>query len=94
MLSGITYTTYGKCEAHCVKHSGGDRAVMEGIADALVITEKAPLIRFDFTQVKRRKREPSCRRKRVNKGLTTQSKGLPTNQTRGSTPSVDAWRST
>lgn len=60
MLSGITYTTYGKCEAHCVKHSGGDRAVVEGVADALVITEKAPLIRFDFTQVKRRKREPGC----------------------------------
>lgn len=73
MLSGITYTTYGKCEAHCVKHSGGDGAVVEGIADALIITEKAPLIRFDFTQVKRRKREPSCRRKRVNKSVNQSS---------------------
>lgn len=58
---GFTYTTYGKCEAHCVEHSGGDGAAVERVADAFVITEKAPLIRFDFTQVKRCKRETSCR---------------------------------
>lgn len=60
MLPSITYTTYGKCEAHCVEHSGGDCAAVEGIADALIITEKAPLIRFDFTQVKRCKWEAGC----------------------------------
>lgn len=58
--SRVTYTTDGQYEAHRVQHSGGDGAGVKWVSDALVVTEKAPLIGLDFTQVKGRQRKASC----------------------------------
>lgn len=60
MVASVTYTTDGQCEAHCVEHCGGDGAGVKRVTDALVVTEKAPLIGLDFTQVKGRQRKASC----------------------------------
>lgn len=55
-----TYAANGQAEAHSVQHGGGDCAVVERVLDAVVITEKAPLIGTDLTQVKGRQRQASC----------------------------------
>lgn len=46
-----TYRENGQGEPHCVEDSGCDGTVMERILDAVIITEKASLIRFYFGQV-------------------------------------------
>ncbi len=58
-----TYAANGQGEAHSVEHCGGDCAVVERVLDALVVTEKAPLIGADLTQVKGRQRQTSCGRR-------------------------------
>lgn len=58
-----TYAANGQAEAHRVQHRGGDCAVVEGVLDAVVATEKAPLIGTDFTQVKGCQRQTSCGRR-------------------------------
>lgn len=55
-----TYTANGQAEANSVEYCGGDSAVVEGVADAVIITEKAPLVRADLTQVKGRQRQTPC----------------------------------
>lgn len=46
-----TYRANGHSEPHCVEDSRCDGTVMERVADAVIITEKAPLIRLYFCQV-------------------------------------------
>lgn len=58
-----TYAANGQAEAHSVQHCGGDCAVVERVLDAVVVTEKAPLIGADFTQVKGCQRQTSCGRR-------------------------------
>lgn len=55
-----TYAANGQCEAYSVQHRGGDGAVVEGVLDAVIVTEKAPLIRAHFAQVKGRQRQAPC----------------------------------
>ena len=45
----FTYRHNGQGEAHGVQHRGGDGAVVERVADAVVCTEKAPLVGADLT---------------------------------------------
>lgn len=59
-LAAPTYAANGQAEAHSVQHGGGDCAVVERVLDAVVITEKAPLIGTDLTQVKGRQRQAAC----------------------------------
>lgn len=47
-----TYAANGQREAYSVQHCGGDGAGVEGVLDAVIVTEKAPLIGTHFTQVK------------------------------------------
>ena len=58
-----TYAANGQAEAHSVEHCGGDCAVVERVLDAVVVTEKAPLIGADLTQVKGRQGQTSCGRR-------------------------------
>lgn len=58
-----TYAANGQGEAHGVEHCGGDCARVERVLDAVVATEKAPLIGADLTQVKGRQRQASCGRR-------------------------------
>lgn len=51
-LRSPTYAANGQREAYSVQHRGGDGAVVEGVLDAVIVTEKAPLIGTHFTQVK------------------------------------------
>lgn len=62
-LASPTYAANGQGEAHGVQHSGGDCAVVEGVLDAVVVTEKASLIGADLTQVKGRQRQTPCGRR-------------------------------
>lgn len=55
-----TYAANGQREAYSVEHRGGDGAVVEGVLDAVIATEKAPLIRAHFTQVKGCQRQTPC----------------------------------
>lgn len=55
-----TYATNGQRQAHRVQHRGGDRAVVEGVPDAVVATEKAPLIGAHFAQVEGCQGQASC----------------------------------
>lgn len=55
-----TYAANGQREAHRVQHRGGDGAVVEGVLDAVIATEKAPLVRLHLTQVKGRQRQTPC----------------------------------
>lgn len=64
-----TYTANGQGEAHSVKHCGGDCAVVERVLDAFVVTEKAPLVGADLTQVKGRQRQTSCGRRSGRSGV-------------------------
>ena len=48
----FTYRDNGQGESHCVQHCGGDGAVVERVADAVVLTEKAPLVGADLTEFK------------------------------------------
>lgn len=47
-----TYAANGQSEAHSVQHCGGDGAVVEGVVNGVIATEKAPLVGADLTQVK------------------------------------------
>lgn len=58
-----TYAANGQRQAHRVQHRGGDRAVVEGVPDAVVATEKAPLIGPHFAQVEGRQGQASCGRR-------------------------------
>lgn len=62
-LASPTYAANGQGEAHGVQHCGGDCAVVEGVLDAVVVTEKAPLIGADLTQIKGRQRQTPCGRR-------------------------------
>lgn len=55
-----TYAANGQREAHRVQHRGGDGAVVEGVPDAVVATEKAPLVGPHLTQVEGRQRQAPC----------------------------------
>lgn len=58
-----TYAANGQRQAHRVQHCGGDRAVVEGVPDAVVATEKASLIGAHFAQVEGRQGQASCGRR-------------------------------
>lgn len=63
-----TYAANGQHQAHRVQHRGGDRAAVEGVADAVVATEKAPLIGPHFAQVEGRQGQASCGRRDEREG--------------------------
>lgn len=57
---GPTYAANGQSEAYSVQHRGRDGAVVERVLDAVVVTEKAPLIGTHLTQVKGCQRQTPC----------------------------------
>lgn len=63
-----TYAANGQHQAHRVQHRGGDRAAVEGVLDAVVATEKAPLIGAHFAQVEGRQGQASCGRRDEREG--------------------------
>lgn len=63
-----TYAANGQHQAHRVQHRGGDRAAVEGVPDAVVATEKAPLIGPHFAQVEGRQGQASCGRRDEREG--------------------------
>ena len=70
-----TYAANGQAEAHSVQHCGGDCAVVERVLDALVVTEKAPLVGADLTQVKGCQRQAACGR-RDQEGLPVERESV------------------
>lgn len=68
-----TYAANGQRQAHRVQHGGGDRAVVEGVPDAVVATEKAPLIGAHFAQVKGRQGQATCGRRDGREEAVSQS---------------------
>lgn len=65
---GPTYAANGQREAYSVQHRGGDGAVVEGVLDAVIGTEKAPLVRTHLTQVKGCQRQAPCGRRDGEEG--------------------------
>lgn len=65
-----TYAANGQREAHSVEHRGGDCTGVERVLDAVVCTEKAPLVGTDLTQVEGCQRQTSCGKERPG-GITT-----------------------
>lgn len=65
-----TYAANGQHQAHRVQHRGGDRAAVEGVLDAVVATEKAPLIGAHFAQVEGRQGQASCGRRDEREGTS------------------------
>lgn len=66
----VTYRANGQSEAHTVEHIGGDCAGVEGVADAVIVTEKAPLIGLDLAQFKGCQGQSRCGWREEVKGLT------------------------
>lgn len=58
-----TYAANGQGEAHSVEHRGAYGAAVERVLDAFVVTEKAPLVGADLTQVKGCQRQTPCGRR-------------------------------
>lgn len=72
LMTTPTYAANGQRQAHRVEHRGGDRAVVEGVPDGVVATEKPPVIGAHFAQVEGRQRQASCGRRDGRKEAVSQ----------------------